>query len=243
MIRRLVRIVTVAVWFLFAQVIRLLQCLLILITIGEHVISVKVVASNDPRRQGRACLAPPQGPLHRGRGRVCGRRCLPQDVRLGGFVAGYYGCERLAGSAKAAQVIVIGVDPGLDTGVAAVKDGVLDFAGLVDPRYMSYHISSRVFIECPRIYPTGTPNPNDLIKLAVMVGRYVEYFDSHNTKVALIAPSDWKGQQPKVVTERRMRARFPDLDRWLVGIPKSKAHNVIDSIGIAAYGWDKEQRK
>lgn len=138
-------------------------------------------------------------------------------------------------------MIVIGVDPGLDTGVAAIKDGVLDYAGLTDPHHMSYHVNTHVFIECPRIYPTGTPNPNDLITLAVMVGEYKEYFRSA-ASVTLVFPQNWKGQLPKAVTEQRVRARFPDVDRWLVGIPKGKQHNVLDAVGIACYGWDKEHK-
>jgi len=136
-------------------------------------------------------------------------------------------------------VIVIGVDPGLDTGCAVIRDGSLTYAQLgCIPQ--GTNPDAKVYIECPRIYPTGTPNPNDLIKLAVMVGEYKGGFEHAGCKVHLIAPSDWKGQQPKAVTERRMRARFPDLDRWLVGIAPGKRHNVIDAIGIACYGWDKE---
>lgn len=136
-------------------------------------------------------------------------------------------------------MIVIGIDPGLDTGYAVIIDGKLERAGLGDPRNVSYICAStRVYIECPRIYPTGTPNPNSLITLAVMVGEYKEYFRSAS-KVTLVAPSDWKGQLPKEVTARRARARFPDLDRWLVGVAPGKRHNVLDAISIAAWGWDK----
>jgi len=138
--------------------------------------------------------------------------------------------------------VIIGIDPGLDTGWAIIKDGCLIRAGLGDPRGADCACLCDAYIECPRIYPTGTPNPNDLIKLAVLVGEYKHWFEYDGCKVRLIAPSDWKGQQPKAVTERRMRARFPDLDRWLVGIAPGKKHNVIDAIGIAAYGWDKENR-
>lgn len=137
---------------------------------------------------------------------------------------------------------VVGIDPGLDTGYAVIYNGRLELAGLSNLPF--YHDPTHVFIECPRIYPTGTPNPNDLIKLAVRVGEYKKWYDmmSH-AKVALVAPSDWKAQLPKAVTKQRVRVRFPDLDRWLVGVPKGKHHNVYDAIGIAAYGWDKELKR
>lgn len=141
------------------------------------------------------------------------------------------------------MIAVLGIDPGLDTGWAVIIDGKLVNAGLGEPRTVDNVTLGSVYIECPRIYPTGTPNPNDLIKLAVMVGRYAEFFEVYGLDVTLVAPSGWKGQLPKAVTERRVRARFPDVDRWLVGVPKGKQHNILDAVGIACYGYDKESRK
>ena len=174
--------------------------------------------------------------MHRRRGRMRGRGHDPENVRLGGLDVRMRRGQCLVGPTKAAEVnfSVVGIDPGIDTGWAEIVDGKLVRAGLGDPRYEFERFTSarKVYIECPRIYPTGTPNPNDLIKLAVMVGRYDELFRGAN----LIAPSDWKGQLPKEVTARRARARFPDLDKWLVGVAKSKQHNVLDAIGIACLG-------
>jgi len=114
---------------------------------------------------------------------------------------------------------------------------------------MNFHALSclepmHVFIECPRVYPTGTPNPNDLIKLAVMVGEYKAKFEALGPRwpVTLVAPSDWKAQLPKAITEARMRARFPDVDQWLTDIPKSKQHNLFDALGIACYGWNRANK-
>jgi hypothetical protein len=75
------------------------------------------------------------------------------------------------------------------------------------------------------------------------VGEYKLHFERIiGAKVQLVRPSEWKGQQPKYVTEKRMYDRFPGVNEYLEGVSSSKRHNVFDAIGIAAYGYDKLTR-
>ena len=136
-------------------------------------------------------------------------------------------------------MLVLGIDPGLATGWALIgdEDGLIE-AGLGDPRKEFFFGASDseniVTIECPVVYPHSKTNPNDLIKLAVMVGEYKQYFC--HARVKLVAPATWKGQVPKTVTEKRVRAQFPNAGEFLDKYPRSTLHNVSDAIGLAAWG-------
>ena len=125
---------------------------------------------------------------------------------------------------------ILGIDPGLETGWALLVNGHLERAFLGDPRH-SYLFPDRVVIEYPVVYPHSKTNPNDLITLAIMVGEYRQFFGTE--RVALVKPQVWKGQLPKSVTEKRVRAKFPNAGDFLDKYPVSTRHNVSDSIGLA----------
>ena len=127
-------------------------------------------------------------------------------------------------------MLVLGIDPGLKTGWALLQDGALWGAGLGDPRKTPYE-PDHVVIEYPVVYPHSKTNPNDLIKLAIMVGEYQQFFGAW--RVTLVKPATWKGQLPKSVTEKRVRAHFSNAAEYLDPLPVSTRHNVSDAIGLA----------
>lgn len=132
-------------------------------------------------------------------------------------------------------MLILGIDPGLKTGWALLDDRAESFiqvAALGDPRHSQWaHLADRVVIEYPVVYPHSKTNPNDLIKLAIQVGEYQQFFGSH--RVTLVKPATWKGQVPKSVTEKRVRAKFPNAGEFLDQLPVRTRHNVSDAIGLA----------
>ena len=90
-------------------------------------------------------------------------------------------------------------------------------------------------IEQPQIYPGQHQkgDQNDLIQLAVMVGRYVDRATSCRFRVTLVKPREWKGQLPKDVCWDRVRETLTpyELTR-MEKLSKSRAHNMHDAIGL-----------
>lgn len=151
---------------------------------------------------------------------------------------------------------LIAIDPGKATGFAAfdasdpdqpwVGIDRLKYAGVCTLEGCLGLIESYVplrqsrpsgicIIEQPQIYPGQQQkgDQNDLIKLAVMVGRYAEFAASHRFQVTLVKPREWKGQLPKNVCWQRVRETLTphELTR-MEKLPKSKAHNMHDAIGM-----------
>lgn len=125
------------------------------------------------------------------------------------------------------------IDPGRHTGWSVWYQGVLVTAGLGLPPVARY---DEVVIEVPEVYPGGPKvDPNDLITLAVLVGRYVE---RHNTVSYLVKPKKWKGQVSKEVCHTRLRAAVPNINNYLEGIRDTLQHNVLDAIGIGKWVED-----
>ncbi len=135
--------------------------------------------------------------------------------------------------------MLLSIDPGIDTAWAQWKDGRL-WACKLSGNFDLTWVSSAI-IECPQVYP-GTPQKqaNDLITLAVMVGRYQEQFLARKIPVTLILPHKWKGTIPKDVHNNRVLSRLDPKERELyqtsvLGVPSSKRHNVVDAIGLGLY--------
>lgn len=90
-------------------------------------------------------------------------------------------------------------------------------------------------IEIPQVYKGEQQkgDQNDLITLSLMVGRYMHCATSCGFRVTLFKPHEWKGQLPKDVCWRRVRATLsPDELSKLEKLPKTKAHNRNDAIGL-----------
>jgi hypothetical protein len=130
-------------------------------------------------------------------------------------------------------MLILGVDPGLQTGFCFLDEKGIVLAKLGDPRE-AFMVPNKVVIEYPVVYPHSKTNPNDLIKLAIQVGEYSGFYRRLvGASVTLVTPAAWKGQLPKSVTEKRVRAKFPEAATYLDPLPVSTRHNVSDAIGLA----------
>ncbi|TXH08593.1 MAG: hypothetical protein E6R03_17935 [Hyphomicrobiaceae bacterium] len=92
---------------------------------------------------------------------------------------------------------------------------------------------ARIVVECPRVYPSAQQkgDQNDLIDLALTVGRMMEFGDTSE----IVYPRQWKGTvDADVMTERIARTARLRGDIKHVRLPraKSKQHNVWDAVGI-----------
>src|SRR6185312_16842694 len=119
--------------------------------------------------------------------------------------------------------------------------------GLGDPRRVKFpEVPRAVLIECPQVYRhhLSKGDPNDLIKLAVGVGRYAEFFENRGAKVALVLPAEWKGQIPKEVHHARVMSALTrhEAAKLLEGckfVADGKRHNVMDAVALAKAGFEK----
>ncbi len=145
----------------------------------------------------------------------------------------------------------IGIDPGLVTGLAAIHQGELHRVRVVDSlsyfkeqlRTLHSWGHARILIEKPQVYvtPYSKGDPNDLITLAIQVGRYVEICSlCTRCDITLVFPKEWKGQVPKEMHNARILKALSQketqvLNEHTAKIAKGKMHNVYDAIGLAKY--------
>lgn len=108
-------------------------------------------------------------------------------------------------------------------------------------RFLNRHdlsLHGDCIIEVPQIYPGQQQkgDQNDLIDLAVTVGRYAERAASCGFRVTLVKPRAWKGQLPKDVCWQRVRETLSAYERFnMTEVSKSKAHNMHDAIGLGTW--------
>lgn len=134
----------------------------------------------------------------------------------------------------------LAVDPGLDTGWALFhSSGELAACGLNGP---PFGCARDVVIERPQVYPSHPVPPNDLITLAVQVGRYAGAAEATGASVRTCVPHEWKGNLPKDICARRivraLKAReLSAVTDMEATVPAAKRHNVIDAIGIGLFAF------
>lgn len=142
---------------------------------------------------------------------------------------------------------ILGIDPGLRAcGVASVTGEGHWYAGTIRPktrtlqeriqeivRHMPRIPWDLIVIEMPQIYQgyKQEGDPNDLLRLSLLVGALIVSLDG---EILLPLPSQWKGQVPKEIHHRRIRARVPGLGR--------QSKDAMDAVGLALYGVDHVTR-
>ncbi len=140
---------------------------------------------------------------------------------------------------------LLAIDPGARTGWALfLKSDVwhLVACGVVSPTEPptwpgTKHID-QVVIEDPVIYARGKARPQDILKLARIVGRYEERFAAH--PVELVAPRTWKGSVDGDIMVRRIQASLNPLDRKVHDrYTGGYAHNMTDAVGLGL--WAQKQ--
>ena len=140
--------------------------------------------------------------------------------------------------------MLLTIDPGLDAGWAVWDPCGLVQCGLGDPRaYVQPRPPARlrdVWIERPVIYPRSKVPPNDIVTLALNAGRWEGIYSHLGLEVHFVEPATWKGQVPKNIHHRRIRAALSHLENDIVAkaiapLAPSKAHNVLDAVGLGLW--------
>lgn len=114
---------------------------------------------------------------------------------------------------------------GLAWTVDGMQSAVLDWiSNELEPEAQKYWIA-----ECPQIYQGGKQkgDPNDLIALALVIGGLpcARYYK----------PSEWKGQVPKDITLKRIKAKLFSEELKTIDLAGAKSHNIFDAIGIGLF--------
>jgi hypothetical protein len=141
---------------------------------------------------------------------------------------------------------ILGIDPGLRAcGVAEHHDGVWRtetirpqardlverVREILDHFRVQIGLPDLVVIELPQVYQGHLQkgDPNDLIKLAVLVGAITALFIC---PVLLPTPTQWKNAVPKEIHHRRIRAKLPELGRC--------SKDAMDAVGLCLYGMERQ---
>lgn len=142
--------------------------------------------------------------------------------------------------ARGEGLVILAIDPGIDTGWALInEEGLLYLAGLGPPGW--WGTATFCVIEKPQVYRgrASKGDPNDLITLAITVGRYVEQA-SGRVPVHLVLPTTWKGQIKKEIHHPRILGALSQAERDLLHsttkhLAKGKLHNVYDAVGLGKW--------
>lgn len=158
---------------------------------------------------------------------------------------------------------LVAFDPGLrGTGVAVFKDGMLTRCAYVKSpnlrgrgakawRDMGLAVATWVFEGSPwssnpaevaheqmQVYRAGLQkgNPNDLLELSGVCGWAAALLEPES--VVSYLPRKWKGQVPKDVHHRRIKAEMSEVEHdalHAAKCPASLQHNILDAIGIGLF--------
>lgn len=107
---------------------------------------------------------------------------------------------------------------------------------------------TRVVIEVPQAYRPGqlkhAIDPNDLITLAFLAGRFVGRAQARAMPVeaSWMRPHDWGGSLPKEVKENRARRHLTPEEKVVVAacekiVPAGLMNNTWDAIGLGMAAW------
>jgi hypothetical protein len=133
---------------------------------------------------------------------------------------------------------LLAIDPGKHvSGMAVFTNGRLTWAGLCETQHIdSFEIPTELIIECPQIYRRSKGDPNDLVDVALTVGRFLNAM--HYASITVVKPREWKGNVPKKIMLNRIWKRMSPKEHQIFRhgkIVQSLQHNVIDAIGIGLW--------
>lgn len=101
---------------------------------------------------------------------------------------------------------------------------------------------AELVIERPKIYDREHQkgDQRDLIDLAIVVGAIASRAAPQVGSVLLVEPTQWKGNVPKNVTEKRARKALSTDELETVNLPSAAGlhHNVWDAVGIGLWRWE-----
>jgi hypothetical protein len=127
-------------------------------------------------------------------------------------------------------VTLLSIDPGkhlcgwaLFEGPELAECGLSSFEKIAD-----YAITpDDIIVEKPQIYRAtkSQGNPNDLIDVAITVGKILSLFPA----ARVVLPREWKGSVPKKVHHAR-NPLTAEEKKLLPKLAKSELHNVVDAV-------------
>jgi hypothetical protein len=135
----------------------------------------------------------------------------------------------------------LAIDPGISSGWALFDGAALVACAAGDPRHIvARKAIASVMIECPQAYPRSKVDPNNLITLAVRVGRYAQHFEALGAKVSLVLPHDWKGNVDKVVNCNRVLLGLTPVERTIYepaarGLSDKVRMDLLDALGLGKW--------
>lgn len=142
---------------------------------------------------------------------------------------------------------LIAIDPGNTTGWATFDPttGLLHYAGTTSVQSwlaVDERPYSTLVIEIPQVYRASQSkgDPNDLIKVAVQAGQWIERFSCTGAAVRRVLPNEWKGQVPKTVHNKRVLACLTEDEKTRI-LP-SLDHNMVDAIGLGLFHLKRLRR-
>jgi hypothetical protein len=140
---------------------------------------------------------------------------------------------------------LLAVDPGASTGWAWFSGEELISCGrIIDCDYgmlTTYNQrGDRCIIECPRTYPRGKADPNDLIALARKVGRLEALLPG----AEVVYPHTWKGSLSKEQCHGRWLPRLSPaetgcLQAGLLNVPRGAQHDVKDAVCLGLWRLER----
>ena len=143
-----------------------------------------------------------------------------------------------ATSRRAANVL-LAIDPGESSGLAWFDRGVLvsAYATTIEQADGLPVVPLDVVIEIPQIYPHSKSNPNDILRLAITAGRWIERV--RGARIREVLPRAWKGQTPKPICHDRAFSRLAPSEahvwRGIVGKGSADVRDAV-SLGLWALG-------
>lgn len=141
---------------------------------------------------------------------------------------------------------LISVDPGKNYFAFAQwsRKGRLEKCARVDVSLSNLYAisepSNDLVVEVPQVYSQRhwKGDPNDLIDLAITVGRLVQAFGPERSEQ--VRPSHWKGTVEKKVMQERILARLDPIERQLVDpLTKRDRRDVLDAVGLGLWKLDR----
>lgn len=142
---------------------------------------------------------------------------------------------------------LLAIDPGRCAGWALFREGKLRQAGVTsvdDPHSEAFvalvtpNLVTDFVIEIPQVYRASQSkgDPNDLIKLAVGAGRWIERATLAKLRVHTHLPAEWKGQIKKTPHHARVMTVLGEVERMqLPRMAEDKRHNMLDAVALGLF--------
>lgn len=139
----------------------------------------------------------------------------------------------------------LGIDPGISTGWCVLDEtGTIISCQAGNPPMVMLGKIDEVIIERPQVYQrrASKGDPNDLITLAIQVGRYTERFEARGAIVSHVLPSIWKGQTDKDVCHAQWWPSFSPREQAMIkdrgkSLSEKARSDLLDAVCLAKWAF------